>query len=192
MLRERTTIACGQGKITSDELVERYKTALEYTMPLKRICESDEVYFTMMEIFCLYSIAKNSGIKENIQYTQILRKNFEHPEHGNDLISSLGMYELIMTHLASELGNIDKFEQSDQLSRKILKECFQRYRLNMASMNLHSILWNYRQSVLNNKRADRFIAEEEWLKVCIEIADFSKEYFYTDWYKKEYAEWKTQ
>ena len=98
-----------------------------------------------MEVTILKNIANEYGNDTKNVYWEILKEYFEWLEKKCTLAPILGMYGFVMTSVASWLGNIGKFEESNALNKKILRETLRTRSLGYVHRNMYGLLWNDRK-----------------------------------------------
>lgn len=54
----------------------------------------------------------------------------------------MGMYGLVMTSVASTLGNVEKYEQSNEINQKILRESVRTRNMSYVRHNMYALYWN--------------------------------------------------
>lgn len=170
-------------EITAEECVARFKKALQYTVPLVSIKEAKDgtdIYLTCAELECLYSIVMKSQDKTECFDIDLLQSIARQciPEYR----ANIGMYELIMSGVASRLGNAGEFERATEISKKIIKECLAARRMGMLHHCLYDILWNWTETVKKGTSAESGISVVQELQKCIQLARLCKETFYEEFY----------
>lgn len=170
-------------EITAEECVVRFKKALQYTVPLASIKEAKDgtdIYLTCAELECLYSIVMKSQDKTECFDIDLLQSIARQciPEYR----ANIGMYELIMSGVASRLGNAGEFERATEISKKIIKECLAARRMGMLHHCLYDILWNWTETVKKGTSAESGISVVQELQKCIQLARLCKETFYEEFY----------
>lgn len=143
--RVSSIILVSTGKMEKADYVESMRKIVEYTLPIDAISRKRELYLTNLEMGCLYN------------YTVRLQDTDEKKQDFMNLLSDLcatgnkkkyiraylSMYELIQTAYASYLGNIGRFDESDEVSRDIIKECIKNRRIRKIPDNIYNIYWNH-------------------------------------------------
>lgn len=147
-----------KGELNKEQFIQHAVTILEYTIPLEAVMEkikdkkhsngrvwTGEKYLTNMEVTILKNIANEYGNDTKNVYWEILKEYFEWLEKKCTLAPILGMYGFVMTSVASWLGNIGKFEESNALNKKILRETLRTRSLGYVHRNMYGLLWNDRK-----------------------------------------------
>lgn len=173
-------------EIAAEECVAEFKKALQYTVPLASIKEAKDgpdIYLTSAELGCLYSIVMKSQDKAkgfNIDLLQSVSRQCI-PEYD----ANIGMYELIMSGVASRLGNAGEYESATEISKKIIRESLATRRMGMLHHCLYDILWNWMETVKEDTSVESGISVAQELQKCIQFARLCKEKFYEEFYNNK-------
>lgn len=133
------------GRIDKTEYVKRMQEALSHTLPMEAIENKKEFYLTNLEVGCFYNLTcalENSNAKKAIYLRKMtdmgekLEKNYR---------IHFPNYELMLTMYASYLGNEGRYEESDEVSRELIKKCIKNRKLFVVSRNIYNIYWNYKK-----------------------------------------------
>lgn len=161
-------LAYAKGKLNREEFVQYAKEALEFTLPLSvALAEMKEErtrngkvwpkekYLTNMEVTILYNIAREQGSNKINKYWEVLKEYFAWMENKYTLSPIIGMYGLVMSAVASRIGNGAQYEESSAINRKILRELLRIRSFSYAHGNMYGLLWNERrQQGLPTERED--------------------------------------
>lgn len=155
---EENGLLFADGKINREEYIERAVNALEMTIPLEvALAElkpyiprhgkrwEGEKYLTNMEITILKSIANKVGTKEENEYWKILKEYYAWMEKQCTIAPILSMYSFVMTSVASCIGNEGRYEESNVINNKILKESLRARSVSYVSRNMYGLMWNDRK-----------------------------------------------
>lgn len=169
------------GKISCQQHVENLKRSLEFTIKLDDIRSAEKIFLTTEEISEIYLISSAYKrmqkydmacmyIKEIVQYCEEIEK--QKLEDGR-----MGIYEMIMTYVASLYGDIGRYDESNHISHKLIKLSLKLRCNNIIHPNLYNIAWNNNEC--NNDDFD-YNAE---LRRCIWVSqlagDLNDEIFYS-------------
>lgn len=187
--REEAVIEYNLKKITQQEYVSRLKEALNYSLSIENVLDKKEMYLTDNELHCFYSMLKEleDVNKEKEIYINILKKMYE--THGKEACADVGMYELIMTYVASYHGNIAKYDESDEESIPIINECLKNGRMAIIPQNIYCIHWNNKQRLIKKIPVDGKYDAIIYLKRSIIICRLSKQDFFRDFYESKLKEY---
>lgn len=142
--KTNTLLMYDGGKISVDKVLDELVEALEYTVSLKTIRNTGVLCLTKEERTCVMNIARLQGNEQLNEYYEILWKICEEHEKESEIAQNIGMYEFIMTHIASVLGNMGKYEESNAISRTIIRENAFVRRFGNNAENLYNIAYNYK------------------------------------------------
>ena len=188
ILRQETILANQKQTLAPEEYIRRMIEALECTMPLQGVDREGKKYLTSHEILCVYSIMlKLEESTGNQKYSQMFQEIYSDYEEEGTLFSWIRQYELVMSHIASELGNMGEYEASNALGKKIMRYDLMCRRLNMFYINYHSNMWNEKQEMdwSNPEQVQRY---KKKLETCIILAQLGESPFYERHYKKELSQ----
>lgn len=174
VLRDKILLELELQNITEDEAREAMKEVLGLTMPIDKVCESDEWYLTIEELSCLNSIAvSNDNLDEN-KYMEILR-NYCHAEcERGRVVSRIGINELIMLDTVNYLGDFGAFQESSELAKVLLKNCLMNRRMPALARVLYILYWNEIQQRKLGIPTRANIDTNVILQSCILFSDFIK------------------
>lgn len=181
--RQRASNLYGAKKIGKEEAVRRIMEALEYTICFESLMKSDELVLTVGESTCIYQLAILTGKKYINKYFDFLKQLCEQYEQSETVGEHIGRYELIMTAVASVLGNIDNFEESDALSRKIIYFSVRYRRMNVLHKNIYCIAWNYNERKLKGIAVANTFEFDKSLDKCVLLSHLTKSSHYERFYK---------
>ena len=185
VLRTKTLLEWRQKKISQEDVVMRYQEIIGFTLKYEDVFNWSEIYLTKMELLCLYNLMVSLADAEKQEFFNFFVTYFTQYEKTKRVYSCISEYELVMTYIASAFGNMKEFLISNQLERKILKECLRYYRISMFHMNLHSIWWNQKQGDFDLVEKSHVHRNETWLEYCIFLSRLCGDTYYADKYSKE-------
>lgn len=152
---EEKVLAYDKGEISKEEYLQYAKEALEMTIPLPAAMAEireertrngkvwpPEKYLTNMEVTILKNVANSYGSTEENAYWEVLKEYFGWLEKKCTLAPILGMYGFVMTSVASWLGDMERYEESNAINEKILREVLRTRSLSHAHRNMYGLLWN--------------------------------------------------
>lgn len=131
-------------KISKEQALRELKEAVEYTMPMECIQNSEELYLTSEETTCLINMAEVLGNHEINQYHKLVWEIAKQYEEQDTVNENISMYEFIMGHVASTLGNVGEYEVSNEISKRIIRENLLLHRLGNVADGVYNMAYNYR------------------------------------------------
>ena len=142
-------------KIGKEEFYNNTIKNIENTLRIDALCKTGNKHLSRNEITCVYDLAFVYNGKLSNWCLEYLIK-----EYGADLEnevepSEICMFELITDEMCSYLGNIERYELSIKISRRMLKECLKYRRFEVIADYLYNIYWNRTrtQKIMNNNNA---------------------------------------
>ncbi len=178
-----------QGKLKREEYVERIQEALEYTIALKNIKNLREGYMTCNEIGCIYNIATCVDEKEAGMYFQPLWEMYRRYEEENDVEANISMYLFIMKGIASYLGNVGRYRESNEISDRAVEESLKSGRGHMLHDYIYNNCWNDMECQKRGTGTETACSGQAELQACIVLSRFWQEKYYEEHYRKKMAEW---
>ena len=140
----RTMIMYNCGEISKGMVLQRLKEALQYTLLLKNAENADELYLTKEERTCLINMARIQDTNKLNSYYKVLWKICEKHESADEIAQNISMYEFVMSHIASVLGNAGNYEESNAISRIIIQENALVRRFGNIADGIYNMAYNYK------------------------------------------------
>lgn len=123
--------------------VQGLKAALEETLLLTNAMHGEEICLTKEERTCLINIARMLDTDKINSYHNLLWKICKDYEKENMIGQNISMYEFIMSHIASVLGNERKYDESNAISRIIIQENAFVRRFGNIAESTYNMAYNY-------------------------------------------------
>lgn len=165
-----------QKKISFDEFYQGMRQVLEWTMPFDAFFTKGEKYLTHEELTCIYHMQQ--GKQEEDEELGACLKQFEAlylPMVNTGLQDAFsGMFEFIISSVASRLGNRGEFDLSDHYSDLIIQGCLRFRRLGALHDSLYSRWWNYNEQKRRNLPLNKTLDDERELNRCIQLSRLYK------------------
>ena len=161
-------------RIDAKEFAERVVATLGYTIDIAKLETCKTYYFTRAELWCLHDIAFEVESEVTESCLKIIEKICSDAMKVDLGDSGLFTYEYMMERMASQLGDWHRYEESDEMSRIILKECLKHYRIDNLASLVYNQIWNYQQ---NHKDllCDKSYVNQK-LQICICLSKLMKKY----------------
>ncbi len=137
-----------RNEIGVEEYIQGLKEALEYTVSLDKVLEAeDNLMLTYTEVELLYSISlamkrTNNSDTEVWKYIEVLWHYCEKLKEDKMEDSKIGIYELIMTYIASLLGDAGEYDRSSKISQEMLRLLLKLRRASYIPTTIYNIAWN--------------------------------------------------
>lgn len=178
-----------QGKITREEYVEQMEEALGYTAASADMKNLQEGYLTCTEIGCIYNIATRMEEREAWQYFKPLWEIYNRYEEENDVEAHISMYLLVMKGIASHLGNVGRYRESNGISDRAIKESLKSGRVYMLHNYLYNKCWNDMECQKQRIPTETACGGQAGLQACILLSRFCQEKSYEAHYRRKMKEW---
>ncbi len=174
-----------EGKISKEEFAAREEKVLRCTLTAKDFFRADEIYLTEMELSCICK--KIQGLNEETKKSHIefLLHFFDIFERKCKTLDHIVMYEFVMSCVASELGDMGKFQISTDLDKRVLKMSLSCKRICTVDGVLYNILWN---EIEQQKQCGQYFENEKrtkQLQQCILLSHFCRQDFNEKFYKSK-------
>lgn len=185
LMRARSVIKKRRGDISKEQHIQELLDVLSNTIDISKINDIKEMYLSLLESKCIYSIAIT--LKEAERYDEaymcinIIVQYYLYTEEQGIADSFITMYEMVMNAYASLLGSMGIYKESDIISHKLIKLCLKLRRTNVLHLNIFNIAWNKKESDGNMMVYHSEIAR------CMELCKLTKNIFYERCYRRELA-----
>ncbi|MDE7431435.1 MAG: helix-turn-helix transcriptional regulator [Lachnospiraceae bacterium] len=174
-----------EGKIVEEEFQAREEEALCCTLKVKNLYQIEEVYLTEMELACIRKIQQVMRGEEKRENIDFVLRFFEMYERTNALADSISMYEFAIINAICELGNLQEYQLSTKLAKKVLREDLRCRRIWGIEGYLYEMAWNEREQHIKDKQTKEKEKMTETLKQCLMLSHFCNQTFYEDFYHKK-------
>ena len=134
-------------RITKQECLISLKEILEKTVPLEKIRQAKEEYLSDGELIYFYNIAVKAEGEEKADLMESAHAICKRLVSENGIGTDISIYVLMMDSVASYYGNAGKYDRSDEISDKIIKEDLVLRRMTMLHESIYNKLWNHSEPV---------------------------------------------
>ena len=143
------------GEITPMEYVDGMKEALKQTVDIDRLKELEGKYFLAIpeleSFYAIASVLKDIGrCDEAHEHIKILWDYCKILECNQMIDGEIGVYELVMTYVVSLLGDMKRYEESNHITRDLIKLSLKLRRSCTLARNLYNLAWNGKE-LCNNR-----------------------------------------
>lgn len=166
-----------QGLISKEDARIQLEKILAYTIPPQTAIKEGEKYLTNVEIQCLLDIAINIGKSQMNQFYDALIELCNQLEKDDGITEHIAVWEIIMTNVANTFGDMEKYDESDMLSLRVIKESIQCYRMSLIELNLYFRIWNHNERIKKNILVEQGYDKKEYLRKCITLCQLNKNKF---------------
>lgn len=166
--RVKSVVEWRMGKISNEQHINNLIHALECTVKLGDIQSGRQIYITTEELKILYLISgmyKEAGEYEKaLIYIKEVYDYIKEMEERGLADGRMGIYEIIMTYVASLHGDISKFKASNDISDNLIKLCLKLRRGTQIHSCIYNIAWN------NNEAKIRGYDYNSQVQRCINLS----------------------
>lgn len=187
--RNRLNLLWARREITREEYLASMQEVLEYTVPFEEIFDKGGCYLTNEELLCLYNMCIRSTDQERERYIKCLQEvcRWYEKQEEQGAVVQIKKYSTLVRHIASSLGNVGRYEESDEMSRGLLKLCMENRRLWNTDAAIYCLLWNelQRHYAQGGEELPPALSEKRktYLSNCLAISEICKEKSLFDFYK---------
>ncbi|MDE6916803.1 MAG: hypothetical protein K2P39_08410 [Lachnospiraceae bacterium] len=172
-----------EGSISREEFVTREEEALQCTLDINNLFHKNEIYLTEMEMVCIRKIIQGLEGLEKRKYIDLIMHFFEPYEDKNMLSDCIIMYEYVMIHVASELGNMGELQFATEINQKVLKMSLKCRRVWEIGNSIYHILWNECEQMSRDKQTVEKEKMTERLKQCITLSHYCRQSFWEQFFR---------
>ncbi len=153
MKRVEFMILKNLNRVSKEEYREILTDILECTVALKTVGRDCEKYFTLSELACIHDFAKfTEGKDSNLCWKYLEKICFDVLEKEEIESSRFHTYEFLMLRCANDLGDSGRYNESINVSKKMLKESLRNKRMFYLVDCEYNIFWNQQKLVsIENK-----------------------------------------
>lgn len=184
LLRQESINRWRLGEITTEKFIENIRKALETTVKMediskagKSISLSDEEQVMVYLISIAYE--KIGKLDEANTYIKAIWEYCTDMEKRGLADGRMGIYETVMTYVASLLGDMGKYDESNDISYKLIETSLKIKRNAMIHHKIYNMAWN------NNERKIQGFDYNKELYRCIYISQLTDDVNDEIFYKKK-------
>lgn len=177
LMKEEAYVLWNQKVIDREEYCKRMQEALQLTVEFERVLQEGEKYLTHMEQTCIQNLMQGmeQGSEELMTCVRRFQEYYRPYEEEHKLQAVWGMYGFIMGLVASELGNVGEFEESDKYNQKIIEGCLHYRKLRVLPSALYGHLWNQMKRKEQGIPVKEQLDEVQELDLIIALSVFDKQ-----------------
>lgn len=157
-------------EISKKDFVKKMLETIEYTIPLECLLGEEVKFLSRDEATMVYNVGMRTDDADNA-YMEIVREICKKYEEYEEIYSHIRRYEFLMAGVISYLGNSGEYQESNDLSNRLLKKCLICRRLHFLPNALYNNLWNDQQRFLC-KREDEIY--QKTVKKCVALSRMDK------------------
>ena len=169
--RTKTFLLYNGKRIQLEEFIIGIRRALGYTIQLILLNGNKKKYLTVEEIICVQDLAFAEKLNETNACRKIIDDICEKAMKSKEIRENISLLELLMARLASKLGDEGKYNESNAISDRIMKECLIHHRMADLSSSIYNKSWNMEQE----KTCDTWLIRKNLYK-CVVLSHIIKKY----------------
>lgn len=169
-LRAEANYLYYKNEITTKQYIDQLVDALECTIPYQTVVMPGDKFLTAEEISTIQNLSLVTN--SNIDLLKFLYNRWEYKE------GYLRACDLLMTTVSSYLGNIGDYNQSNEISRILIRYALQNHRVSILFKEIYNIIWNEAQRTGNQMCITGLV-------LCIYFCDFEHRTQRRDWYQNK-------
>ena len=133
--------------ITGEEHIANLKRALNYTIDIDKIYKSEkDIFITTSELSTFYQISitykKMKNLNEAWEYIEVLLNYCKKMYNQGLATGRMGIYGLVMTYIASLMGDMGKYDESNKISKTYIHMALKTRRNELVHHNMYNLGWN--------------------------------------------------
>lgn len=166
----RAIASYGLKEIDYRTYIDRMCESLSETVSVDKILASDNVYLSNNEKRMLFQISAkykyNGDDASAFKYVEPIYKRLIN-YNDVEIQENIKDWDFYMTYISSVLGSLGKYQESDNISRRVIKGQLMYGRICELHCNLSSIAWNANKEHENKKAYnDRLYQCMLWSQMC--------------------------
>ena len=170
--------------MSNEEQIEQLTDIIECTVSLDTLMSDGEKYFTRTELAAIHDFATHTNGIEQIKCREIMEKMCVKALKKEVDASELYILDMHMTKIASIYGDEGRYEDSNKLSNKLLKEGLRNRRMHALTECMYNNIWNYQKLQLCN---DNGVVISK-LKKAYLLSVIARKYGWKDFFQRKLSE----
>ena len=171
--------------VSQELYLKECREALEYTVSEQCIFEAKNLYLTNGELTCLYHMAQSLAGKGINNYNELLLFICTEWERNGEIGSHIGVYELLMSLVATIYGRNGKLDEATVISKKIIIESLRQRRVSQLHLNVYCILRSDMEREKMGIPKKNFLNIPDALNCCIYLSKMCRKNHYEEVYMQK-------
>lgn len=176
----KVSVAYWLKEIDTEEIINKLCNIVEKTIKFEELMTAESIFLSNNEELILYTISTkykfNKDKDKALKFIQPIYNKLK--SYGEaDRQKYIRNVELYMSYAASLLGSMGEYDESDKISKNVIKAQLQYGRIHMVHNNLASMAWNLYE-VNGDKKA-----YSDSLYQCMLWSQLRKDNYFEDRYK---------
>jgi hypothetical protein len=183
-------------RFDADMTGEKYKDEilriLNITLPTAAALSDKPKYMTNEELMCVQNLIKAGYEDHQLEErcVAVLREFYREIESENLVGGYISMYEAVMRVIASYLGDGGKYEESDQICYRLIREALLCKESGIIHSSIYCVLWNRKEKSKKENILQASLQNIlEDMKTCIIMAELSENEKMQIFYKERLKTW---
>lgn len=176
-----------QGEISDEQYVEALIKVIEHTIKMDNIRNAERIFLTTEELTALTTISNIYKQRKEYDkakyYIADVEKYLRQIEGKNTEDECMGICEMVMECIANLYGDIERFDESNNISHKLIKMSLRFRRSTQIHNCLYCIAWNNRECKMEG------IDYHAELQRCIIFSQLSGDIASEEFFKNMLTEW---
>lgn len=172
-------------EIDSSKYIEKLSCIIHGIGHIDNISKANYIYLSDLERIILYSISAKYKVNGDLENSyKFIKPIYDNLKKYDDIEvqENIRTYELLMTFISSLLGSMGRYEESDMMSRNVIRGQLQYGRINIIHRNLSCIAWNANNRDKNKK------AYKDKLYQCMLLSQLRKDEYFANRYNERMRE----
>lgn len=162
------------GEISAEEFSVAIKDVLKYTIPLEKLIGKEERYLTTAEMDCLNNLNIWGNSEDRKTCLDILHKICLKTMESDAVVHRMYVMQVMITNIASQLGNAGKCSESTCMSEMMLKKALKNRTMTVLAHNLYNKYWNMSKHRNKDVSARNTPSERMILQKCVTLCEIAK------------------
>lgn len=159
--------------ISRESYVEKIRQLLALTLPEELLFCGRELYLTWSEKSCLFYLIKGLDGEERHRYADLLQALLDIPQIRKGAPLHISDH-LFLGFVASELGNRQEYELSDEISSLLVHSAYAKRVISPLHDEVYNVFWNRQDRLRRDSAALPAPEDAHLLELCMSLATFTK------------------
>ena len=176
----KVSVAYWLKEIDTEEIINKLSYIVEKTIKFEELMTAESIFLSNNEELILYTISTkykfNKDKDKALKFIQPIYNKLKNYGEA-DRQKYIRNFELYMSYVASLLGSMGEYDESDKISKNVIKAQLKYGRIHMIHRNISSMAWNLYE-VNGDKKA-----YSDSLYQCMLWSRLRKDNYFEDRYK---------
>ena len=181
----KLTVSFELKEIDYQQYINHMIEIIEKTVPLDLLFSEKLIFLSNNESTLLYLISAkfkyNGDCESAFKYIEPIYNTFKR-YNSIQIQQNIRGYELIMTYVASLFGSTERYDDSEDISKKLIEGQLRYGRIHLIHRNMYSMAWNNRNKTKNIK------AYKDTLYQCMLWSELCKNKYFRNRYYLQFVQ----